>query len=89
MRIMLRETRSRFQGPEGPKRATNVSLNAALVDEAKALGINLSKACEEGLAAASKMERERRWLEENRAAIESNNRYVEKHGLPLARFRPY
>jgi post-segregation antitoxin (ccd killing protein) len=29
------------------------------------------------------------WLNENRTAIESSNAWVEKHGLPLARFRQF
>jgi post-segregation antitoxin (ccd killing protein) len=28
-----------------------------------------------------------RWLDENRAALESSNRYVEEHGLPLGKFQ--
>ena len=71
------------------RRGTNVSLDASLVEEAKALGISLSQSCEQGLAAAVKAERERRWLEENRSAIESNHAYLAKHGMPLARFRRY
>jgi antitoxin CcdA len=33
--------------------------------------------------------RDKCWLEENREAIESSNAYVEVHGLPLAKHRPY
>lgn len=69
------------------KRATNLSLPADLVDAARALDINLSEACERGLAAEVKQAREAQWLAENRAAIESSNAYVEAHGLPLARYR--
>lgn len=29
------------------------------------------------------------WLEQNRAALESSNDYVEEKGLPLATHRPY
>ena len=36
---------------------------------------------------AVKRERERRWLDENRHAIESYNKWVEENGLPLARYR--
>jgi antitoxin CcdA len=75
--------------PEPTRRPTNVSLPEPLVEEAKALGVNLSRACETGLAAAVKAERERRWLAENREALESWNEYVEKHGLPLAEYRQF
>lgn len=62
------------------KRATNVALEATLLDDAKALGINLSKTLEEALVVKLKKERARRWLEENRVAIEAYNREVEEHG---------
>jgi antitoxin CcdA len=31
----------------------------------------------------------KQWLKNNRVAIESSNAWVEKHGLPLARFRHF
>lgn len=89
MRMMLNERRQEFRNSTARKRPTNVSLDMALVAEAKALGINLSQACEDGLAAATKRERERRWLEENGAAIQSQNEWVAKHGLPLAKYRMF
>ena len=75
--------------PFVPRRSTNVSLSEKLVEEAKGLGINLSRACETGLTAAVRAERERRWLEENRAALDSANAHVERHGLPLEKHRPF
>jgi antitoxin CcdA len=75
--------------PAAPKRATNVSLNSDLLEQAKALGINLSHACERGLAEQIAELREKRWLEENREALDSSNAYIEAHGLPLAKHRPY
>lgn len=71
------------------KKATNVSLSQTLVNEAKALGISLSRACERGLAEEIAEVRAAQWREENREAIESYNDYVETHGLPLARFRQF
>jgi antitoxin CcdA len=71
------------------KRATNVSLAVDLVEEAKRLGINLSQACEAGLADRVRLERGEEWKRENRAAIESSNEYVRKNGLPLARYRMF
>lgn len=72
---------------DSPKRATNVSLAADMVDDAKRLGVNVSEACQRGLAAEVKKAREAKWLEENQGALESSNAYVEKYGLPLARYR--
>jgi antitoxin CcdA len=69
------------------RRATNVSLDPELVAAARALSINVSRACEDGLATAVKKERERQWLAENREAIEGHNRWVAEHGLPLAKYR--
>ena len=69
------------------RRATNVSLDSAHLAEARELGINISQACERGLVETLAEERTKRWLEENREAIESSNAYVEKHGLPLSRYR--
>jgi antitoxin CcdA len=64
------------------RRSTNVSIDAALLDEAKALDLNLSRAGEAGIRAAVKAEKERRWLEENAMAIEYANRWVAENGLP-------
>jgi antitoxin CcdA len=71
------------------RRATNVSLPAVLVEEAKALGINLSRACESGVRAALAAERARRWKIENAGAIAAYNRWVEENGLPLDEFRQF
>lgn len=73
----------------GPRRPTNVSLAAELIEEAKSLDINISQACEKGLAAEVKKAREDKWIEENWEAIQSSNAYVEKHGLPLAKYRMF
>ncbi|HEV2817672.1 MAG TPA: type II toxin-antitoxin system CcdA family antitoxin [Allosphingosinicella sp.] len=72
-----------------PKRATNISLRSDLIDEARRLNINISKACEEGLEQRVAKTRAEQWREENREAIEYWNAYVEEHGLPLARYRQF
>lgn len=71
------------------KRGTNVSLRSDLVAEARELGISLSGACEEGLAAAVKAEKERRWIAENAEGIRKFNEFVEKHGNPLGHLRQF
>ena len=75
--------------PSRSRRPRNVSLSAGLLEEAERLGLNVSQACEAGLAAKIAERRAELWLEENRAAIEASNAYVERQGLPLARHRQF
>jgi antitoxin CcdA len=74
---------------DNARKATNVSLDRALLNEAKRLGINVSRACEAGLAGRIAEVRAQRWLDENRAALASSNAYVDRQGLPLARHRQF
>ena len=71
------------------RKSTNLSLDAKLIDEAKALNVNLSRAAEEGVRRAVKKAKEDEWLAENAEAIASYNRWVDENGLPLAEYRPY
>lgn len=71
------------------RKATNVSLNTALLREARQLGINISRACERGLAEQIAELRAARWLEENREAIQSSNAHADASGLPLAAQRRF
>ena len=68
-------------------RPTNVSLSAALVEEAKELGVNISLAAASGLKQAVARRRAERWIEDNASALDSYNRYVEENGLPLEKSR--
>ncbi|WP_010186080.1 type II toxin-antitoxin system CcdA family antitoxin [Sphingomonas sp. PAMC 26605] len=79
----VREDRAAFRRP------TNLSLDEQLVADAKALGINVSRACEVGLDAEIRAERNRRWKEENREATAAWAEYVETYGLPLERYRQF
>jgi antitoxin CcdA len=71
------------------KRATNVSLRADLIDEAKSLGINVSEACEQGLAQEVARSRRDAWLEENLPALEAWNEWVRENGIPYAEYRQF
>lgn len=77
------------KGKSAVRRPTNLSLDARLIDEAKRLGLNILRACERGLSAQIGEERARRWRSENAEAIASSNAWVEKNGLPLAKFRQF
>lgn len=71
------------------RRATNVTLPDALLREARGMGINVSQACERGLAAEVAALRRQRWLDENGAAMQAWNEHVDRHGLPLAAYRQF
>ena len=70
-----------------PKKTTSVSLAEPLLTQAKALGINVSQAAEEGVAVAVARRRREQWLQENAAAIESYNEFIETHGMVLDNHR--
>lgn len=67
--------------------ATNVSLDSALVAEARKLGVNISRASTIGLQDAVAKARAERWLDENRLALNSSNAFLAKFGLPLKSLR--
>ena len=71
------------------KRATNLTIDCALLDEARSLGNNLSATFETSLREAVRARKAAKRLEENRAALQSSNDWVEKHGLPLAEYRQF
>ncbi len=74
---------------KAPKKPTNISLNSDLVRKAKAYKINLSKALETELARLIKQKREEEWLEQNREAIEAQNRRIEKTGAFSDEYRRF
>ena len=72
-----------------PKKATNLTLDASLIEEARTLDVNLSRAAEEGLRLAVRQAKADRWRAENSESLASSNAWVEQHGLPLARHRAF
>jgi antitoxin CcdA len=71
------------------RKAANLSIDADVLAEAKALSVNISRAAEAGISDAVRKEKERRWKEENRETLESWNRWVEENGIPLAEYRQF
>jgi antitoxin CcdA len=69
------------------KRAVNLFVDTELLDEARRLRINLSDTLERQLRTIVRAELGKRWLEENRAAIESINAFIDRHGLLANRLR--
>lgn len=75
--------------PKALKRATNVSLSVAVLEDAKALGINVSQVCEASLRSYVRDEQARRWKEEHQEFIAAYNASVDKDGLPLDEWRGF
>lgn len=67
----------------------NLTLDADVAEEARALGLNMSRLAETAIAEAAKAERNRLWREENRAALEAYAEEVAREGLPLASYRTF
>ena len=64
-----------------PKKATNLSINADLLRQAKELNINLSQTLEHHLAEIVRKTKRQKWLEDNQGAIEDYNRRIEANGV--------
>jgi len=71
------------------KRATNLTVDPELLEEARALNINLSATFEASLRDAVRKQKAAAWLAENRAALDGYNAWVEKNGLPLEEYRQF
>jgi antitoxin CcdA len=73
--LWLREDRM-----SASKKAVNLSIDVALLREARERDINLSATLERALADALRQQRRERWLAENRPGIAAYNEQVDAHG---------
>jgi antitoxin CcdA len=71
----------------GRKRAVNVTIDEEVLADARAQGINLSKVLEDELRERVKAAKVARWQEENREALDSFNRLIERAGIFGEEFR--
>jgi antitoxin CcdA len=72
-----------------PKKATNLSLNAKVLEAAREMGMNISQTVDALLADEVKRRYWEQWNERNKGAIASYNARIAKHGLPLAKYRSF
>ena len=72
-----------------PKRPTNLSLNAKVLDMARELGMNISQTVDALLAQEVQRRYWERWNEQNGQAISDYNARIERDGLPLAKYRTF
>lgn len=66
------------------KRKTSLTLDAAVLESAKALDINVSAVAEAALKNAVTSARRTQWLRQNAAAFAAQAAWHERHGHPLA-----
>lgn len=71
------------------RRATNVTLPEELVAEARQLNVSISQACETGLKAAVREERNRRWQVDHQDRVDAFTVWFEENGLPFQDIRVY
>lgn len=72
-----------------PFRAVNLTVNCALVQEAKQFEISLSREIEAHRSDLVKRRKQEIWLAENREAIDSYNAHIERDGVFSDRLRGF
>ena len=75
--------------PNAPKKAANLSVNSDLLAKTRALNINLSATLEQALKEQLAKREAERWAEENQAAIQAYNDFVDAHGCFGDEFREF
>ena len=71
------------------RKPTNLSLDGNLLDEARSLQVNLSRAAESGIRDEVRRARAEAWQVENAEALRSSNDLVARTGLPLGDHRQF
>ena len=66
-----------------------LTLDAEVAATARALGLDVLRIAETAIASAVRVERNRLWRAENRAAIATYDDEVAREDLPLAAFRSF
>lgn len=65
------------------RRSVNLTIPEDVIEAARALGINASKAAEAGMRRAIAEREAERWLEENAPALRAHNARIEEKGTLL------
>lgn len=74
---------------DAPKKATNLSLNSDLLKKTRALNINLSATLEQTLKDKLKSIEAKKWVKENKNAIQAYNDFVDDNGCFSDEFREF
>jgi antitoxin CcdA len=68
-------------GTVAGRKSVNLTINNELLQQAKALNINLSQTLEQHLGVVVQQIKRAQWLAENQAALDEYNRRVEARGV--------
>ena len=71
------------------RKPANLSIDADLLAEARAMEINISSAAEDGVKRAVASAKAEVWKRENAEAIQDYNRWINENGLPLEKYRMF
>ncbi len=72
------------QPPGVKRRSVNLTIRQDVMEAAKALDLNASRAAEAGIVEAIRQANAKAWREQNQAGIEAHNARVESEGVLLA-----
>ena len=73
--------RTDLYNPDAPKKATNLSVNSDLLEQAKSSKINLSQTLEQALAVKLRELEQQQWLAGNRDALDHYNQRIDADGV--------
>ena len=82
-------TNPAIRSVRGTRQPTNLTIDSTVLSEAKALGINISRACEAHLQEMVRQEKTRLWKEQHAKFLAHYNAEVERDGLPLDQWRQF
>lgn len=72
-----------------PKKATNLTLNAKVLEMAKSMGMNISQTVDALLAKEVERRYWERWNEDNKEAIAAYNERIRREGIWGAQYRSF
>lgn len=71
------------------RQPTNLTIDSSVLADAKAMGINISRACEAHLIELVRQEKARLWKARHADFVEHYNATVDREGLPLDEWRQF
>lgn len=69
------------------KSKLNLTVRKSVADEARSLGVNMSRVAEEAIERTNRVQRNLQWAEKYRSALDAYAEEVAREGLPLAKYR--